>query len=405
MRDSTGRRLFALAAVAIMLAAPLVAFNASDETEETDAFVWSAGSFALGFILGAAMFGTIGYFAGAADAETEESQAQTGEANALATGIGDYGKPAIYTSYVNYANVWPLTQEHWTRQAEIRAASEWSRDAPWTDAVADSLLISSSIYQNEATMLANSAAQWNSMMETAADRIHDWGNHSQYKDGKLRLVLNAGGHRIDADSGDEDIQLFIGSAVRNVQDGRQAVFYAGGPIYSSAACVMTGTDMDGHTSTIRLKQGWNTDLPEVGSFTKAGIYQLPSGNSYCGYFQGVEENGASLCAGLAAVAGSETLFVTWNGYQMSTTGKDSISELSLRVTADSGTSPSAFSIRDILESYLGLMKEIDTAQETAVRNARVMWSTYTDLGESNAYWTSLAVPKDDVEGLGGRTTS
>lgn len=397
MKDSTGRRLFAFAAVAIMLAAPLVVFNASDEPEETDG---ALASFAAGFILGAAIFGMVGYFAGSADAETEESQAQTGEANALATGIGDYGKPAIFTSYVNYANIWPLTQDHWTRQAEIRAAAEWDKDTAWSDAVADSILTSSSIYQNEATMLANAAAQWNSMMETAADRIHDWGSHSQYRDGKLRLVLNAGGHRIDADSGDEDIQLFIGSAVRNVQDGRQAVFYAGGPVYSSAACVMTGTTVDGHTNTIRLKQGWNTDLPDVGSFTNAGIYQLPSGNSYCGCFQGVEEDGASLCAGMAAVAGSETLFVTWNGYQLSTTGSDSISELSLRVVAESGSSPSAFSIRDILESYLGLMKEIDAAQATAVRNARVMWSAYTELGESNAYWTSLAVPKDDVNDLG-----
>lgn len=397
MRDSTGRRLFAFIAVAIMLAVPLAAFNASDGPEETDGAV---ASFALGFVLGATIFGTVGYFAGVSDAETEESQAQTGEANALATGIGDYGKPAICTSFANYANVWPLTQEHWTRQAEIRAAAEWSRDRDWSDSVADDILVSSSIYQNEVTMLANAAAQWNSMMETAADRIHDWGSHSQYENGKLKLVLNAGGHRIDADSRDVDVQFFIGSAVRDVQDGRQAVFYAGGPIYSSSACVMTGTVADGHTSTIRLRQGWNTDLPDVGSFADAGIYQLPSGNSYCGYFQGVEGDGASLCAGMAAVAGSETLFITWNGYQMSTTGRDSISELSLRVVADSGTSPSAFSIRDVLESYHGLMKEIDATRETAVGNARVMWSVYTDLGESNAYWTSLAVPKDDTEGVG-----
>ena len=375
---------FALLATAVMLAVPLGAATFVPEAEESE----GAAGFVAGFILGAFIFGTVGYFAGQAnEPDGAEDISRAGEANALATGLA-YAEAPIENAYRTYEVVWDLTADHWVRQAELCTAAEWSKDTGWSDTVADTVLTDSSIYLNETTMLANAAAQWNSVMDTASKRVASWGDADAYADGKLKLVLKAGSSELTADSGDLPT-FYIGSAVRNVQSGADRVYYAGGPIYASSACTMVGSNGYG----IKLNAGWNVDnVPAMGSFDKPGIYTLPSGNDYCGYFQSTVHNGAPLVAGMAATAGNEKLFLTWNGSNLMTGSGSSVSSLTLTVVPDGGDGPASLDIKGILEGYQSLISSIDTVQSKARQAAEVNWGIFDDFQESSPYITSLTVP-------------
>lgn len=379
---------FALVATAIMLAVPLGAATFSPEVEESDGAI----GFLAGFILGAAIFGTVGYFKGQADASgTTDEQIRASESNSLATGIS-YANAPIQTAYLNYSTMWKLTSEHWIRQAELCAAAEWTMDEAWDYAVADRLLTDCSAYINEATLLANAGAQWNSVMDTVSDRVEDWQEYSALKDGGVKVVLTAGSSKLEADSGNLPT-FYIGTAIRNVQSGEDRVFYAGGPIYASASCTLTGEN--GHK--ISLSAGWN-EMPTVADFQYPGIYTLPSGKSYCGYFQRVESNGAPLIAGMAATTDNGKLFITYNG-SVIRTDSESVDAVTLSIVPKTGEAPKAQDITDILRNYHGLMESVAGTQNDAKQAARVAWSTYTDLGQSSAYLTSLTVPTSQMENV------
>ncbi len=380
---------FAFMATAIMLAVPLGAATFTPDAEESE----GTPGFVAGFILGAVIFGVLGYGVGKATApDTSEEDSRTAESNALATGIA-YANAPIQTAYLNYSTMWKLTSEHWIRQAELCAASEWSMDEAWDYAVADRLLTDCSAYINEATLLANAGAQWNSVMDTVSERVESWGEHSPYKDGGLKLILKAGSSKLEADSGNLP-KFYIGTAVRNVQSGQDRVFYAGGPIYASASCTLTGEN--GHK--ISLNAGWN-DMPNVSNFQYPGIYTLPSGKSYCGYLQRVEDGGAPLVAGMAATTDDGKLLITYNGSVIKTDSESSVDAITLSVVPKSGTTPEAQDITDILRNYYGMMESIAGTQNDARQAAKVAWSIYSDLGKSSAYLTSLTVPTSQMENV------
>ena len=382
-------KAFAFLATAIMLAVPLGYATFTPDVEESE----GTPGFVAGFILGAVIFGTTMYFAGKASApDTSEEDARTAESNALATGIA-YANGPIQTAYLNYSTMWKLTSEHWIRQAELCAASEWSADEAWDYTVADRLLTDCSAYINEATLLANAGAQWNSVMDTVSERVQSWEEYDAYKDGGLKLVLTAGSSTLEADSGNLP-KFYIGTAVRDVKSGQDRVFYAGGPIYASASCTLTGEN--GHR--ISLSAGWN-DMPTVSDFQYPGVYTLPSGKSYCGYFQRVEGNGAPLIAGMAAATDGGKLFITYNGSVIRTDSESSVDAITLSVVPKSGTAPDTQDITGILRDYHGLMESIAGTQNDARQAAKVAWSTYTDLGQSSAYLTSLTVPTSQMEGV------
>lgn len=387
MSRGTRSTVFAVAAVAILLAVPLAAFNSEDGPIEDIEGV--TPGFWAGLIIGLAVGGAIGYSWGSVDSETSESQSQTGEANALSTGI-DWTRAALATSYGTYSDVWPLTADHWIRQAEVRASFDWREGREWSYGVADSLLDGSGIYLNEATMLGNAAEQWNYLMECVSERMQKWMDFDFYRDGGLSVVITAGGSELSADSGSA-FECRLGTAVRDVKEGRQAVYYAGGPIYVSERCTIIGADGN---SIVLPKAGWN-DLPGIeatASSGQPGIYYLPTGISFCGAFQQVCEEGAFLSTGMVATTEDGTLFLTYDGTRFSTDGRNSATDADIRVVASKGTGSQKMDIRNVLIHFNDLKTAIDTAQNRAVSAARALWGAFDDIGESNAYMTSLSVP-------------
>lgn len=399
-RARTRKRAFAFVAAALMLAVPLACLNAEDgPAEESDALIgWVVGG---ALILSAIAGGFIGYQIGLNDAETPADQTRSNEANSIATQLGT-AVPILTTSFENYAKIWPMTSEHWTRQAELCTAAEWSPEEAFGVGVGDRILSDSGVYVNGTTMLANSGAQFNEFLDSVSDRVKQWGGFDDLKDGALKLVLTVGKSTVSWDSSDTP-QLHLGSAARDVKQGQQAVYYAGGPIWSSASCDVYGDNGYG----FHLNKGWNTQLDDPGRFSAdghAGVYTLPAGNSYLGYFQSVKEGSAYLSAGLVASDGDGTTLITYDGSVLSTDGRNSYSPddssggIGLVLKGD-GVSMDTVYLTKLLTCYHGLMVSVSGTVQDAYSATKAMWSVYSDMGESSAYLTTLTVPTNQLENV------
>ena len=110
------RRLFAIFAVILMLATPLVCITADDSSEhESDANVqeimekyWLTGLLG-GFLFGTWLSGTVD--SGLSDESNREAESKILYSN-LNAGINHYAH-ALQV----YSNVWQFTSEHWIRQS------------------------------------------------------------------------------------------------------------------------------------------------------------------------------------------------------------------------------------------------------------------------------------------------
>lgn len=383
---------FAFVAAFLMLAAPIACVTLSEDETEVEA----TPGFVAGFVVGSIVGGVIGYWAGvnfgsnANDGVSEQSR--NGEANALITGLA-YGSSAISNALENYAQIWLLTEEHWIRQAELAATGNWSDGASY-DPYA--VLIDSGVYYNASYMIGNAAVQLQEQFDTAAKRIENWGSIEEYSDGKLRLEISVGDSAISADSNDE-LRVGMGTAIRNVSSGSDAVYYAGGPIWVSQACTITSAS--GHS--IPLTRGWN-DFGDIESFQHADVYYLAPGISFLGYFdQIIDPRAAVLQTGLVATSGDEILFVTTDGNSLSTGSQTGIpmtdssggySGLTVKIVTQEGETFSC-DMTSILAYYHSLLDSIRDVQSNANRSARVMWNIYNDLGASCAYLTTLSLPE------------
>lgn len=381
-------RTFAFVAAALMLVAP-VAYVTLYESEDTesDAAIGVIAAFAAGFVVGYV-------FGSTPESGTSEQDARAAEANAIITGLA-YGNAAIDNAQQNYAQLWLLTSEHWVRQAELASTANWSEGATYDPY---SVLSDSGVYSNAAYMIANAAAQLNKQFVTLSERVSNWGDTSYLSGGNMQWAVALGNESVSASS-DDGLLIWMGTAVRGVTTGSDAVYYAGGPIWTSAACTITSAS--GHTLT--LSRGWN-DLPDGDDFEYADVYYLVPGVSYLGYFtEVIDSRSATLQAGLVAIAGGDTLFVTTDGYTLrtdgqsgipvSTTGTDgSTSYDALKVGVVPIDSDAQWSdITNILDHYYNLLESIRSVTSSANQAARVMWNIYNDLGESCAYLTTLSL--------------
>lgn len=383
---------FAFVAAFLMLSAPVVFVTMYDsedtEVEATPGFV---AGFVVGSIVGGVIGGWVGSHLGSNANDGVEEQSRNGEANAMIYGL-ESGTSAIANALENYSQIWLLTEEHWIRQAELAATANWSQGASYD---LYSVMIDSGVYYNASYMIGNAAVQFGEQFDSASDRITDWGNYDEYSDGNLRLEIVVRDSTLSADSNDE-LRVGLGTAIRNVTTGHDAVYYAGGPIWASQACTITSAS--GHPIT--LQRGWN-DLGFMDDFQYADVYYLTPGVSYLGYFdQIIDARGATLEAGFVATSGDDTLFVTTDGNSISTGSQTGIpmtdsdgtyNAIQIRmVTADSYT-PSC-DMTELLVNYHLLLESIRSVQGGANQAARVIWNIYNDLGASCAYLTTLSLP-------------
>ncbi len=371
--------MFAVFAVGLMLCAPL-AVTMADEEKESDAVIGFGAGLILGLVIGAA----IGYTVGHATSEGSDDYARNAEANALSTGL-NFAEPQIATSMLNYSQLWGLTQEHWTRQAELAAAANWSENAEYNP---NTILKDSDAYLNSASMLANAGAQTDTLFEDVGKRVNEWSGKEYNDNSKLKLVVSAGSSTISYSSADT-VRTVMGTVARNVQSGAQAVYYGGGSIYASEATTLVS--VNGYK--VNLQQGWNESEP-AGTFAYGDIYYLTPGLTFCGPFMTViDSKAATLDTGIAFIKDKECLLVSCNGDVFSTDGKDSIGTdkgLMVKVVHD-GSNSYDCDYSQALVDYSKLFKSIKSVQTETNKAAKTIWNVYTTMGQKCASLTTLSV--------------
>ncbi len=385
-------RVFAFAVAFLMLTAPLAIVTMSDSQEEVEATPGFVAGFVAGGITGAILGYWVGSHVGNHANDGVEEQSRRGETNAVISGLGA-GTAAIANALENYSQMWLLTEEHWIRQAELASTANWALDKSYEPY---SVMMDSGVYYNATYMIGNASVQFGAQFDSTSNRITDWGNYDEYSNGKLKLEMSVGNSTISADSRD-DLKVGLGTVVRNVSTGHDAVFYAGGPIWTSQACTIQS--MSGHSITLR--SGWNSNLPSMEDFQFADQYYLTPGVSFLGYFdQVIGARSAPLEAGIVATSGTDVLLITTDGNSISTgsqTGipmKDSegnYNAIQVRVVSSDSYELSC-DMTSLLANYSQLLDSIRGVQGGANQSARVIWNIYNDLGESCAYLTTLSLP-------------
>ncbi len=390
------KAFFAFFAVGLMLCAPL-AYSMADEEKESDGeLIIGASILILGIVVGVLAQRTYDRLTESTITGNDDI-ARASEADALITGIA-MATNQIDQAYSNYPQMWELTQDHWTRQAELAAAAEWRADATYDP---NKILASSGEYLNAAAMLANAASHTVELFKDVDTRTSKWQGKEFYEDGKLMLTVSSGGKTVSC-SGAETLRAVMGTVVRNVQDGKQAVYYGGGSIYSSGDTTITS--LNGHT--LELKEGWN-QLTEAKSFADADIYYLTPGMTFCGPFmKAIDVKAADLDTGIAFVKDSECLLVSYNGSTLSTDGNDSIdveNGIMIRVVPD-GKESYGCDYSHVLIQYHDLFESIEKVQTKANQASRVVWNVYTDMGAKCASLTTLSIQNtySDVEWTDGQ---
>ena len=119
-------------------------------------------------------------------AESGSDQSQEYLRLASANNLADVmSVAAVFTANTNsnYAQLWGMTKEHWIRQAELEAYSQWGSVEIYDP---DSVLSGSSVYKNNAIMTANAVAQIGSFMDRVSEKASAWSQEDTYS-GKMRV--------------------------------------------------------------------------------------------------------------------------------------------------------------------------------------------------------------------------
>ena len=400
------KRLMAFAAVVIMLAVPFTAIQLQDEEEDSEGSIIGATAVVVGFSLFFAGVFTGMYIAGHAEGGDDANEVRKEEAKLLARSLAD-GTKQYANALNNYQNIWSLTAEHWIRQSELSSSSNWKAGEAYSPYDALSF---SGTYSNSAIMLVNATNQINEQFSTVAEHIGEW-NASEYSkyygDGKMKLEFSIGDSSISATSSDE-FSATMGQIVgrnndRTVQEGKNAVYYVGGPVYASEAATMTGAN----GNVIELEAGWNNDLPNPDAWKGYDVYRLTPGVTYFGNFMYVKETDAApVQGGIMISSGNETMIVTSDGsrlydgesaYVASATGETETTAgkydlFKLSVVPQNAEDRQSSDITAMIVYYAKLITQIDSVISKANTAARTVWDIYDDAGSASMYLTTLNVP-------------
>ena len=419
--NSHQRRLTAIAFVAIMLVVPMTAVNVVEDDNEADAAFWepivsiTSGALyypksviGLAFLAGAITGFTVGWTLypifhpsdGTPDDEVRRIEAAQ-LTQSLLTGLSGFDS-ALQT----YTGVWGLTEEHWIRQAEITSSMYWEPDTAYSPY---NTMTTSGTYVNSATMLVNGVNQINGQFAKVMERISQWNNSEvadYYGDGKMKMDFTLGVSSESFTGDEENLRVMFGSIVgsgnsRAVQEGRNAVYYVGGPVWASATATMVGTN----GNVIQLQAGWN-DLPDADEWELMDVYRLSPGVQYFGNFMyALEADAAPTQIALAADSGDgptifscdgETLYDGTRAYSSNYT-TDGVTEsydaLKLSITPQNPEDKATIDITKVLIHYAQLNDEINRVVRESNSRASAIWSIYDDAGSATMYLTTLTVPE------------
>ena len=208
--NARNQRLTTLAVALLVLTVPLTFTMAEEEqVEETDAVppvVIGVGKLVLGlvtaFIGGAVVGGGTVLYWDSNDSFNQSDEAIRNVEASIMYETFHTAIPIYANSMENYANIWPLTSEHFVRQAELASASYWNG----TDAYDSSMVLNGSgVYINNSVMMANASEHFNEQFEAVSETIKKWGEGEAaeyYGEGKMQVQFWFAGDSVAVDASD-----------------------------------------------------------------------------------------------------------------------------------------------------------------------------------------------------------
>lgn len=381
---------FAITAVTIMLLASCSAAIALEPQDE-DGFpplvvplLIAGSSFAAGWFVNDIM-------------TSDDDQSREYLRLASANNIHDVSSVAlVFTTNANsnYAQVWGMTKEHWIRQAEVEAYSQWGKIAYDSN----TMMQGSDILNNNAIMTANAVAQIGSFFNELSDKISEWPNDETYS-GKMSAGFVMGNKNVMSSSS-------INAKLVSVTSGNGKVFignvdedyivttddYTPGYIYNP-----------GNTATITSDSGLTYSIPKGLTYIddlfsttghKAldeGVYTI-NGTLASDCFASVISDRVPLKAGLLIERdGTGALAVLENG--MISYGSASHNGLAFKVEAseipEGKFNPDTVDVMPLLEAYQKLLDKLYWTTVSANNAARAVWDIYDQANEKNYNVTTL----------------
>ena len=277
----------------------------------------------------------------------------------------------------NYSQIWPLTNEHHIRQAEITSAYNWGKDLTYDPSL---ILDSSGFYTNASYMLRNAAAQVNSHFDNLNERIQIWNGTDTYRN-MMNVEISYG---LDSISSKSSAQTYVGTAV-DATSAKNKVYITGGDIWVFGGSAVISSD----AARLTLNEGRNS-LDSMSGFSE-GVYTLQSGRSYAGgILPVVDANPAALMTSLVLKPGNDVKLakLTSQGIIVVDVVRDKIS---ITIHPDGAESKSV-DITELMTDYDELLKTIRVSITKASNAAATVWNIFDKAGEANFYLTTLMMP-------------
>ena len=309
----------------------------------------------------------------------------------------------------NYSQLWGMTKEHWIRQAELEAYSEWEKNKTYDG---NTVLMGSRIYENNATMTANATAQINSLFGEISDKMSDWKNKSAYS-GKMQVGFTLDNVQkltrlIDvdmdlisvADSTGKSGKVYIGTIADEsiVTVGKvdgETIRYAPSYVYNFNTTVTTITSENGLKYTLDPGKNYLSGLKStVGNVPfKAGVYTITEakiGGDTLSAVMGTSN--IPLVAGLAIEEHGKVgvVYLEGNEVVFDDSKYGSISFLVVPDNIPSGTdAPKQVELTPILKAYQTLLDKLFWTSVNANNAADAVWKIYERADAKNHGVTTL----------------
>ena len=390
-------RAFAWFAVALMLSAPLVAVAADErEDSEVDAFaipvvlILFTPNFLAGIVAGFAGGALFTYSLMSSNDTDVQPYLRLMSARDVSN-IMDTAAKFSQNANANYAQLWGMTKEHWIRQAELEAYSEWESGESMDK---DTVLTNAALYRNAAIMSANAVAQFDYATDALEVSTAGWGTDETYQD-KMTVRFSGPGGGFSSASGHWNADMAA------VADARGAIGY----VYVGDVGrdeVLTVEEKDGSP----YEPGWIYAFSDSTELSNSKhIYTLNKGKHYLsdldGFEPGIyrisnavvagdtlaETQGASslgLMPGLAFRAdGGDANLAYLKGGKIMCNGSE-LSDMTFQVVLAQGDYPAgeyanlpkAVSLKGMLESYGELLDRMAWTATSAANAAGAVWGIY-----------------------------
>lgn len=393
--------VFAILSVAVILCASLSCAFVTEEREEPDGFpplviaVIVAGSAGAGVAGGWFLHE---YF------DSDQSDTQPYLRLAAANNITDVMSVAsVFTanSNSNYAQLWGMTKEHWIRQAELEAYTEWQSGKAYDG---NSILTGARAYENNATMTANAVAQIDSFFGEVSEKVASWRCKDTYN-GMMEVGFVLDNTQLLTDSNDVQADLIsVADATGSTGKvyigtvGQEYIVtsedYVPGYVYNFGARTSI-TSSDGLTFVLENGKNYLSSLRStVGNKAFVpGIYTVS--NSVIGgdTLSAVMGSSAlSLKAGLSMSSQGETS-VAYLESDRIVFGNNTFGTISFKVVPNDIPSgeeaPDKVDLTPVLKAYQTLLDKLYWTSVSANSSASAVWNIYDRADEKDYGVTTL----------------